>query len=286
MASIWQTVQMAVWNVLHRPGIADIIDIVIVAAIIYELLMLTRQTQGGAVLKGVVFFLVAAVVSELLGLTSLHWLLMAMIKNGVLALIILFQPELRKALETLGRGALMRAGRQGEATEERERIISEIIQCMQDLSRRKVGALVVFERKTGLKDISETGTAVEARISAPLLENIFEPNTPLHDGAVIIRGDRVMAAACILTLTENRGVSRDLGTRHRAALGVSEKTDALVLIVSEETGIISMAQAGRLTRHLDANSLREILSDIYDEQPTGLMALLRSKRKQKEDAEV
>lgn len=285
MTAFWQSVQTAIWNVLHRPGLADVIDILIVTAIIYELLMLTRQTRSAAVMKGVVFFLAATVVSDLLGLTALHWLLMVIVNNGVIVLIVLFQPELRKALETLGRGALMKAGHAGDDGNERERIIEEITQCALDLSRRKVGALIVFERKTGLQDIIETGTAVDARISAPLLENIFEPNTPLHDGAVIIRGERVMAGACILTLTENRGVSRDLGTRHRAGLGVSETTDAIVLIVSEETGIISMAQGGRLTRHLDAKALHEMLGGIYPEQKGGLLSLLQARRRKEERAE-
>ena len=136
-----------------------------------------------------------------------------------------------------------------------------------------------------MKDVSETGTAVDARISAPLLENIFEPNTPLHDGAVVIRGTRVMAAACILTLTEGRGVSRDLGTRHRAALGISETTDATVLIVSEETGIISMAKGGKLTRHLDANSLRDILEGMYTQPKHDLRSMLsRLKQAKKKEA--
>lgn len=291
MTQLWQTVQMAVWNVIHRLGLADLIDILIVAIIIYGLLMLTRQTRGGAVLKGVVLFLLATGLSSVLGLKALNWVLMGVINNGVLVLIILFQPELRKALEAVGRGSLLHIGHE-EAVDERERMISEIITCLTDLSRRKVGALIVFERQTGLKDIIETGTTIDARISAPLLENIFEPNTPLHDGAVIIRGDRVAAGACILPLTENRGVSRDLGTRHRASLGVSETTDATVLIVSEETGIISMAREGRLTRHMDAKSMRTVLEGLFDKPRhtiPGLSTLLRREKsaakKQKPDAQ-
>ncbi len=261
MNSFWNTIQTTIWNVFHRPGLSDIADILIVAVILYELLMLTRQTRGSAVLKGLVLLLLATWFSELLGLTALNWLLMSVINNGALVLVILFQPELRKALEQIGRGAMLE--HRDDDGEDRKRIVDEIIQCLVDLSRRRVGALIVFEQKTGLKDVSETGTAIDARISAPLLENIFEPNTPLHDGAVLIRGTRVMAAACILTLTEGRGISRELGTRHRAAIGVSETTDAIVLIVSEETGIISMARGGKLTRHLDANSLREVLESMY-----------------------
>lgn len=272
MTSLWNTIQTTLWNVFHRPSLTDIVDILVVAVIIYELLMLTRQTRGSAVLKGLVLLLLATWCSQLLGLTALNWMLMSVINNGALVLVILFQPELRKALEQIGRGALIE--HRDDDGDDRQRIVDEIIQCMLDLSRRRVGALIVFEQKTGLKDVSETGTAVDARISAPLLENIFEPNTPLHDGAVVIRGTRVMAAACILTLTEGRGVSRDLGTRHRAALGISETTDATVLIVSEETGIISMAKGGKLTRHLDANSLRDILEGMYTQPKHDLRSMV------------
>lgn len=212
MTALWDTIQTALWNVFHRPGLSDIIDILIVTVIIYFLLMMTRQTRASAVLKGLVVLLIATFVSDLLGLTALNWLLMSVVNNGAVVLVILFQPEIRKALEQLGRGAVRENSHAGEG-EDQARIIDEIIQCMTDLSRRRVGALIVFEQKTGLKDVIETGTAVDARISAPLLENIFEPNTPLHDGAVVIRGTRVVAGACILTLTEGRGISRELGTR-------------------------------------------------------------------------
>ena len=283
MTALWDTIQTALWNVFHRPGLSDIIDILIVTVIIYFLLMMTRQTRASAVLKGLVVLLIATFVSDLLGLTALNWLLMSVVNNGAVVLVILFQPEIRKALEQLGRGAVRENSHAGEG-EDQARIIDEIIQCMTDLSRRRVGALIVFEQKTGLKDVIETGTAVDARISAPLLENIFEPNTPLHDGAVVIRGTRVVAGACILTLTEGRGISRELGTRHRAAIGISETTDAIVLIVSEETGIMSMARGGRLTRHLDTKSLREILEGIYAQPHTHRLASLRGRKRGKEAA--
>ncbi len=283
MTALWDTIQTALWNVFHRPGLSDIIDILIVTVIIYFLLMMTRQTRASAVLKGVVVLLIATFVSDLLGLTALNWLLMSVVNNGAVVLVILFQPEIRKALEQLGRGAVRENSHAGEG-EDQARIIDEIIQCMTDLSRRRVGALIVFEQKTGLKDVIETGTAVDARISAPLLENIFEPNTPLHDGAVVIRGTRVVAGACILTLTEGRGISRELGTRHRAAIGISETTDAIVLIVSEETGIMSMARGGRLTRHLDTKSLREILEGIYAQPHTHRLASLLGRKRGKEAA--
>ena len=283
MTALWDTIQTELWNVLHRRGLSYIIDILIVTVIIYFLLMMTRQTRASAVLKGLVVLLIATFVSDLLGLTALNWLLMSVVNNGAVVLVILFQPEIRKALEQLGRGAVRENSHAGEG-EDQARIIDEIIQCMTDLSRRRVGALIVFEQKTGLKDVIETGTAVDARISAPLLENIFEPNTPLHDGAVVIRGTRVVAGACILTLTEGRGISRELGTRHRAAIGISETTDAIVLIVSEETGIMSMARGGRLTRHLDTKSLREILEGIYAQPHTHRLASLLGRKRGKEAA--
>ena len=279
MESFWQTIQLAWWNLTHRIGIADIADILIVAVIIYQIIMLTRQTRGSAVLKGLILLLITTVVSTLLGMTALNWLMMILINNGALVLIILFQPELRKALESLGRSRLLGRGR-ATVMDEQERIIREIIQCATDLSRRRVGALIVFEGDTGLKDIIETGTELDAQISAPLLENIFEPNTPLHDGAVVIRDLRVVAAACILPLTESNMVSHELGTRHRASLGISETTDAVALIVSEETGIISVAREGRLSRHQDAESLRKVRSDLSARPATGFRALFRRKGKE------
>ena len=261
MAALWENLELYLWNVLHRPGIADIADILVVAVIVYKVLMLTRDTRGSAVLKGLVLLLVLVGISNLVGLTALNWLLMAVINNGPIVLVILFQPEIRQALEQIGRGTRINV-RRDEAVEDANKLIDEIIRCLLSLSRRRVGALIVFENKTGLKDIIENGIMLDSKISAGLLENIFEPNTPLHDGAVVIRGDRIMSAASFLTLTD-ASISHDLGTRHRAALGVSETTDATVLIVSEETGIISMAKSGKLMRHLDQKTLRTVLEAMY-----------------------
>lgn len=282
MESLWQTIQTMVWNVFHRPGLSDIVDIIIVAFIIYKLIMLTRQTRGSAVLKGLVLLLLIAGASDLLGLTAINWLLMSIISNGAVVLVILFQPELRKALETMGRGTVLDKNREDKSEE--ARVVDEVIKCLTNLSRRRVGALIVFEQKTGLQDVIETGISIDAEISSALLENIFEPNTPLHDGAVVVRGTRVTAGACILTLTEGAGISHELGTRHRAAIGISETTDAVVLIVSEETGIISMAKGGKLTRHLDAKSLREVLVGMYQPPHTSLVSTLLGLGKGKEGA--
>ena len=270
MTGLWDQIQTFFWNIIHRPTWVDYIDILIIAFLIYQLVLLTRQTRAIQVLKGLAVIIVASYVSEVIGLTALNWVLRSILNNGVIALLILFQPELRRALEQIGRSAkLDRSGQRDES----ERIVDEITQCLLRLSRRRVGALIVFEQRDGLKDVTETGTAIDSLISAPLLENIFEPNTPLHDGAVIIRGQRVVAAACVLSLSESSAISRDLGTRHRAALGVSETTDAMVFIVSEETGIISMARGGRLTRHLDAEGIRKLLIAMYHEDHSRLWRL-------------
>ena len=276
MNDIWSTIRNMGWNLTHRLGIIDIIDILIVAVIIYELLLLTRHTRGSALLKGLFLLLVIVIVSKVLGLTSLNWLLLAILQNGALVLVILFQPELRKMLERMGRSRLITKNNRRNTEDDRETITSEILQTIVDLSRRRVGALIVFEQQTGLQDVIETGTQLNAEISAPLLENIVEPNTPLHDGAVVIRDDQIMAASCILPLAEASGVSRELGTRHRAAIGITENTDAAVIVVSEETGIVSLAKDGTLKRPFTIDELRHFLNGMYSSKVTGLASFLRS----------
>ena len=277
MNSAWNQIKTLVWNVFNRPTVADLLDIFIVAYLLYKLLMLTKETRASAVLKGFVMLIAVSWISDLLGLTALSWVLQNVVSNGAVVLVILFQPELRKALEQIGRGAIRERAAGGESV----RIVSEITHCMLNLSRRRVGALIVIEQRIGLKDVIDTGTSLQSEISSALLENIFEPNTPLHDGAVVIRGDRIMAAACILTLSEGKGISRELGTRHRAAIGITETTDAIALIVSEETGIISMAREGRLTRHLDRAGLEQVLTALYQPKENGLLSSLMEKTKRR-----
>ena len=280
MNDIMATIRSMIWNITHRLHFNDIIDILIVAVILYELLLLTRHTRGSALLRGLVLLLVITFLSGLLGLVSLNWLLMAILQNGALVLIILFQPELRKALERMGRSKWIRkSAKRRNVEDEQDVLIQEIMQTVSDLSRRRVGALIVFERQTGLEEVIETGTRLSASISAPLLENIFEPTTPLHDGAVVIRDDIIEAAACILPLAEASGVSRELGTRHRAAVGITENTDAVVIVVSEETGVISKAQDGVLTRPMTSGDLHDLLKKLYSDRRTwvsSLMKVLRS----------
>ena len=280
METLWEQIRTLLWNVFNRPTIADFLDILIVAFLLYELLMLTKETRASAVLKGLAMLVLASWFSDLLGLTALNWVLLNIVNNGAVVLVILFQPELRKALEQIGRGTIRESSRIQDM-EQSEHIVEEISSCLLTLSRRRVGALIVIEQRIGLKDVIETGTTLNSQISAALLENIFEPNTPLHDGAVVIRGGRIMAAACILTLSEGKGISRELGTRHRAALGITETTDAVTLIVSEETGIISMAREGRLTRHLDRAALENVLTSLYHQKETGLWTALMEKTRRR-----
>lgn len=279
MNDIWSTIRGMAWSLTHRLGIIDVIDILIVAVIIYELLLLTRHTRGSALLKGLFLLFLIVLLSNILGLTSLNWLLLAVLQNGAIVLVVLFQPELRKALERMGRSRLITKGSHRNADEDTEVIIEEIVQTVVDLSRRRVGALLVFERKTGLQDVVETGTMLNSEISAPLLENIFEPNTPLHDGAVVIRDDRVMAAACILPLAEASGVIRGLGTRHRAAVGITENTDAAVIVVSEQTGIVSFAADGTLKRPFTVEDIKTFLHEFYTSRASGIGSILRRLKK-------
>lgn len=285
MAAFWDEIRLFLWNIINRPTLVDYIDIVIVAFLIYQLVMLTRQTRAIQVLKGLAVLIVIYYISSLVGFTMLNWVLRTILNSGALLVVVLFQPEFRRVLEQLGRGTKL--DRLRDSVSENQRIVDELTQCCLRLSKRRVGALIVFEQQTGLKDIMETGTPIDSLISAPLLENIFEPNTPLHDGAVIIRGQRIVSAACVLTLSESKALSRDLGTRHRAALGVSESTDAIALIVSEETGTISLARAGKMIRHLDADSLKKELTQMYADTPSPLRTALNAfrHRKEKRDAQ-
>ena len=281
MQSLWDQLRNVLRNVFNRPTVTDVIDIFIVAFLLYELLMLTRETRASAVLKGLATLLLTSWVSDLLGLTALNWLLQNVVNNGAVVLVILFQPELRKALEQIGSSALRDSSRFLNVNVDGMHIVREITASLLSMSRRRVGALIVFEQRIGLKDVIETGTALDSEISGALIENIFEPNTPLHDGAVIIRGTRIMSAGCILTLSEGKSISRELGTRHRAALGITEATDAITLIVSEETGIISMAREGRLTRHLDRAALEDVLTQMYHQKGASLFSALLQKTKRR-----
>ena len=254
-------------NLFQHPDWRNILDVAILTVLIYNVIKLVMHTRSNSLFKGIAAILIMAWISDLLQINALSWLLDQIINMGFLVIVIVFQPELRRALEQLGRSKLLRkvfgiSGKQRKP-ERVEEPVAEIVRALSSMSRKKIGALIVFERMTGLGDIIESGTHVDAEISAPLIENIFEPNTPLHDGAMIVRNRRITAAACILQLSDDHSISRELGTRHRAAIGITETTDAVSLIVSEETGIISMAREGKLKSHMDARSLTVLLTELF-----------------------
>lgn len=240
-----------------RFSILDVIDILIVAYVIYKLMNVIRGTRATTLIKGLAVIFVASVVSRALAFQTVSWLLEKVITAIFVALPVVFYPELRRALEQIGRGQLF-AKFTPATKDEAQYLISTVVQTALNLSSRRVGALIVIERETGLQEYIETGTNLDALLSKELLTNIFEPNTALHDGAVIIRGERIQAAACFLPLTESY-LEVQLGTRHRAAIGLTEQTDALVVVVSEETGAISLAAGGRLRRYLTESRLTEQL---------------------------
>lgn len=276
-------------NLFVHPDWHNIVDVAILAVLIYHIIKLVIHTRSNSLLKGIAVVLVMAGLSSLLRFSAVSWLLNQLISMGLVVLVILFQPELRRGLDQIGRSKFMRrvfgTGENLPEEEKLERPVQEIVKAMNDMSRKRIGALIVIERVTGLEDVIETGTRVDAEISAALIENIFEPNTPLHDGAMIIRNRRINAAACILPLSEDPNISRDLGTRHRAGIGITETTDAVTLIVSEETGIISMAREGRLTRHLDARSLTILLTELFTPERNMYSWLSTLRREAQEDEE-
>ena len=250
-------------NVTSGIGIMDIIDILIVAFLIYKILGFIRETRAMQLIKGLLVLVVATFLSELLSLHTLNWLLKGTMTLGVVALVIVFQPELRRGLEFLGRTKLLRPGFGQLDKEKAKHITTEFIRAIEAFSKDRTGALIVLERETALTDMTESGTIVDAEISAELLGNIFYEGSPLHDGAVIIRGDRIFAAGCVLPLSQNKTIGKELGTRHRAGIGITEHSDAMTLIVSEETGIISMAVNGKLSRFLDTKTVEKTLLNMY-----------------------
>lgn len=278
MEWLWSHITEMFWNVFYHPDLRDLFDIAIVAFLIYQLLKFTQQTRGSSVFKGLIVVLFVTWLSAALNLRALNWILIQLINTGAVLLVVIFQPEMRRALEQIGRGKIRVGSKSHGSDAEIDRIVNAFVDAMTRLARRRVGALIIIEGNTGLKDVIESGTLIDSRISAPLIENIFEPNTPLHDGAVVVRGESIYAAACILPLTDDQSISRDLGTRHRAAIGVTETTDATALVVSEETGVISMARGGKLSRYLDAKSLSELLHKIYDSPAPGVIKQFLKRR--------
>ncbi|MDP4088822.1 MAG: diadenylate cyclase CdaA [Bacillota bacterium] len=244
---------MTVWNLL---------DIAVISYIFYKGYTLIRETRAEQLIKGILFIVILIPISDWLQLTMLNMILNRTLTIGVLSIVIIFQPEIRRALEHLGRSAFAERHILLEDDEVMDKVITELVVAVESLSKSKTGALIAIEQKTGLNDVIASGTRIDAMVSAALLENIFVVNTPLHDGATIIRNDRILAAGCVLPLTGNTEINKKLGTRHRAAMGITEISDALVVIVSEETGIISLSVNGKLTRNYDKDRLKDILIRI------------------------
>lgn len=247
--------------ILSKLDLLNIVDILLVAGIIYLILLLVRGTQAVQLLRGVILLvLFVALIGNLAGLTALNWLIRSTGQFLAVVVAIVLQPELRRALERLGRygGAVTWFTRDVDL----ERVISAVVGSCRRLSERRHGALIVLERETGLQDYVDTGVQIDGLVDEALLQTIFYPGTPLHDGAAIIRGPRVVAAACVLPLAESVSSDGHLGTRHRAALGITEQTDAIAVVVSEETGTISLSRNGRMVRHLDERRLTALLEEL------------------------
>ena len=263
-------------NAFSGIGIADAIDILIVAFVIYQLLKLMKQTRAEQLLKGVIFLVVATVITGLLNLHTINWIPKGAVSLGAVAIIVVFQPELRRGLEYMGRSKIVKAPISQMDKEKGKKITAHIVRAIETFSRDRVGALIVFERETNLTDITESGTVLDAEMSEQILGNIFYEGAPLHDGAVIIRDGRVYAAGCVLPLSSTTEISKNLGTRHRAGIGITEHSDALVLIVSEETGIISMAREGQLSRFLDIKTVEKTILNMYlnTGEVTGTMSFI------------
>ena len=289
-----ETVQMFMqYNLpMVRLRLWDVLDIAILSFVIYKLLWMLRKTSSGRVLRGILMLMLAMGFSSATKLTATSFLLNKVVEWGILVLVILFQPELRRFLERVGSSRLGLVFTSSKASpRDLEAAITETTAAYTDMSRDKVGALMVFERQNLLDDVIKTGTALDCAVSSELLKNIFWNKAPLHDGAVIVRDGRIVGAGCMLPLSGNVNLSRDLGMRHRAGIGMSEHSDAVVVIVSEETGSISAAVGGMLKRHLAPETLErllrnELLSESQEEKKNGqsqLVNLILGRSRKEED---
>lgn len=249
-------------NIINIINLRDVIDILIVAVLIYFILKLIRNTRAEQVFKGVLLILFFIKISQFFQLYTVNWLFSRFIDSGIVAIIVLFQPEIRRGLQYLGLTSNIK-NNFGQNKKVVPESVEEIISAVGSLARQKIGALIVIENQVGLSEVIETGTEINGKVSSGLLINIFIPNTPLHDGAVIIKGSQIKAAACFLPLSDNQKISKLLGTRHRAGIGISEKSDCLSIMVSEENGSISTAQNGVISRYLDLETLETKLMELY-----------------------
>ncbi|RPI34622.1 MAG: TIGR00159 family protein [Nitrospiraceae bacterium] len=241
----------------HR-WVLDILDISLMSLVLYRLLLIVKGTKAAQMLTGLGILLLASLASRYLELFTIDWLVQSFWAQIVIAIIVLFQPEIRRALAHMGEAQFLNF-----ASAEELKSLEEIVMASISLANRKIGALIVIERDTSLKDFVEIGTSLDARVSKELLLSIFHPSSPIHDGAVIIKGNRIAAAGCFLPITLSSDVSKSLGTRHRAGIGLTEETDAVAIIISEETGMISFALGGKMEERIDMGTLRDMLTDIF-----------------------
>ena len=249
-------------GILSGIGFTDVVDVAIISFVVYRLLGFIRMSRAQQLAKGLLILVIASFISDTFNFYPVNWILSKVLDVGLIALVVVFQPELRRGLESLGRGKF--GSKQFSIDKERMKETADIlVRAVEYFAATKTGALIVIERETALLDIAETGTILDSALTEPLIENLFYKGSPLHDGAVILRDDRIYAAGCVLPLTENNNLSKDLGTRHRAGIGITEVSDAVVLIVSEETGIISMAVDGKLSRFLDLKTVEKMLLNHY-----------------------
>lgn len=246
-------------DILKSIHIWDVVDVLLVAYILYRLFLLIKGTRAVQMLMGLGILLIALVFSRWADLHTINWLVQSFMAQVVLVILVLFQPELRRALAHMGENPLLSSLSPVESS----RFLDEIVKASVSLANRRIGALMVLERETDLKNIVEMGTELDSKVTRDLILSIFHPSSPMHDGAVIIRRGRMAAAGCFLPLSVSSRLSKSLGTRHRAAIGLTEETDAAVIVVSEETGTVSIALGGRLTRDLDAVSLRRVLTRVF-----------------------
>lgn len=267
--------------------ITDVLDIILVTVLIYYLIRLVRTTNTGRIIRLVVAFLLLSLVTKVAELHVLNFLMSWVLELGIIVVVVLFQPELRRALDRLVSANIRQLFTAKGQNRELDHMISQTVMACEALSRDKVGALIVFERTSPMDEYFKTGTIVDGKLSEQLLRNLFFPNASLHDGAMVVRGDRIHAAGCVLPLSQNHHISADLGTRHRAGLGLSELTDAVVVIVSEETGVISVAVNGMLKRHLAPETLGKLLQNELnpagDTEKAGFKLPWRAKRGGKEE---
>ena len=250
-------------NIVSGVGVTDILDIMIVTFIIYKLLDFIRETRAEQLAKGLLLLVVATLLSKVLQLYTLHWILSGVMTVGLIAVVVIFQPELRRGLEYLGRSKFSNVLSEVDK-EEAKYMVGQLVEAIDSMSVSRTGALIVIEREISLSDIVETGTVIDAVISAQMVGNIFYEGAPLHDGALIIRGNRLYAAGCVLPLTQNKNLNKELGTRHRAGVGISEATDSLTIVVSEQTGKVSVAYMGQLYRGLTPEEVKEKIGMIQN----------------------